>query len=77
MGDGEFVERFSPSGGRNRRAGERFADAGGRGKFVGVSQTMRGRIASGNTRAYLEGDERAYVDGSRTPDLHGTGTEDF
>jgi hypothetical protein len=54
-----------------------FADTGGRGKFVGVSSTMRGRIPDGNTRAYLEGDERVYADGSRTPELHGTGTEDF
>ncbi|GLY91910.1 DUF2961 domain-containing protein [Actinoallomurus iriomotensis] len=56
-----------------------FADTGGRGKFVGVSETMRGLIpdTSANTRAYLEGDERVYADGSGTPDLHGTGTEDF
>lgn len=54
-----------------------FADASGRGKFVGVSQTMNGKIASGNTRDYLEGDERVYVDGSQTPQLYGTGTEDF
>ncbi len=32
---------------------------------------------SGNPRSYLEGDERVYVDGSRTPQMHGTGTEDF
>jgi hypothetical protein len=54
-----------------------FADVSGRGKFVGVSDTMRGEITSGNTRAYLEGDERVYVDGSDSPALHGTGTEDF
>jgi hypothetical protein len=28
-------------------------------------------------RGYLEGDERVHVDGSRSPQLHGTGTEDF
>ncbi|SCF34826.1 DUF2961 domain-containing protein [Micromonospora chaiyaphumensis] len=53
------------------------ADQAGRGRFVGVSQTMRGRIVGGNTRNYLEGDERVYVDGSPTPQIHGTGTEDF
>ncbi|MEV0431302.1 DUF2961 domain-containing protein [Micromonospora sp. NPDC050495] len=53
------------------------ADQAGRGRFVGVSQTMRGHITGGNTRNYLEGDERVYVDGSPTPQLHGTGTEDF
>jgi hypothetical protein len=54
-----------------------FLDREGRGKFVGVSHTMRSRIEGGNTRNYLEGDERVYVDGSRTPQLYGTGTEDF
>ncbi|RVX41608.1 DUF2961 family protein [Nonomuraea polychroma] len=46
---------------------------GAQGKFVGVSHTMRGPT----NRNYLEGDERVYVDGSRTPQIHGTGTEDF
>lgn len=54
-----------------------FADVTGRGKFVGVSQTMEGLLADGNTRGYLEGDERVYADGERTPAIHGTGTEDF
>ncbi|MEU4195251.1 DUF2961 domain-containing protein [Kribbella sp. NPDC026611] len=54
-----------------------FADVAGRGKFVGVSQTMEGLLADGNTRGYLEGDERVSVDGERTPAIHGTGTEDF
>ncbi|WP_255956059.1 DUF2961 domain-containing protein [Streptomyces odontomachi] len=54
-----------------------FADRTGRGKFVGVSDTMQGHLTSGNTRAYLEGDERVYTDGQLTPQLHGTGTEDF
>ncbi|MGI8695523.1 MAG: DUF2961 domain-containing protein, partial [Mycobacteriales bacterium] len=50
-----------------------FLRATGRGKFVGVSHTMRGP----SSRGYLEGDERVYVDGSSTPQIHGTGTEDF
>ncbi|NIK61750.1 DUF2961 domain-containing protein [Kribbella shirazensis] len=54
-----------------------FADVAGRGKFVGVSQTMEGLLADGNTRGYLEGDERVYVDGERTPAINGTGTEDY
>ncbi|TCC27105.1 DUF2961 domain-containing protein [Kribbella speibonae] len=54
-----------------------FADVAGRGKFVGVSQTMEGLLADGNTRGYLEGDERVSVDGERTPAIHGTGTEDY
>jgi D-arabinan exo alpha-(1,3)/(1,5)-arabinofuranosidase (non-reducing end) len=53
-------------------------DAQGRGKFLGVVQTMRGeRFDSLTQRGYLEGDERVHVDGSRSPQLHGTGTEDF
>ena len=50
-----------------------FLDARGTGKFVGVSHTMTGV----GYRGYLEGDERVYVDGARTPQIHGTGTEDF
>ncbi|MFI7129332.1 glycoside hydrolase family 172 protein [Nonomuraea sp. NPDC050153] len=50
-----------------------FLRASGQGKFAGVSHTMRGPV----NRNYLEGDERVHVDGSRTPQLHGTGTEDF
>ncbi|MFI6823537.1 DUF2961 domain-containing protein [Micromonospora sp. NPDC050187] len=53
------------------------ADQAGRGRFVGVSQTARGHIIGGNTRNYLEGDERVHVDGSPTPQIYGTGTEDF
>jgi len=53
------------------------ADQAGRGRFVGVSQTARGHITGGNTRNYLEGDERIHVDGSPTPQIYGTGTEDF
>ena len=54
-----------------------FLDTRGHGKFVGVSHTMHSRIESGNPRNYLEGDERVYVDDLRTPQLHGTGSEDF
>lgn len=50
-----------------------FLHTGGWGKFVGVTESMTGP----GSRAYLEGDERVYVDGSRTPQIHGTGTEDF
>ena len=50
-----------------------FLDATGHGKIVGIVAGMNGPV----TRGYLEGDERSYVDGSRSPDMHGTGTEDF
>ncbi len=54
-----------------------FLDTAGRGRFVGVNHTMEGRITEGNIRNYLEGDERVYVDGSNTPQINGTGAEDF
>jgi hypothetical protein len=47
--------------------------ATGTGKLVGVSATLRGP----RSRVYLEGNERISVDGSRTPQVPGTGTEDF
>jgi hypothetical protein len=50
-----------------------YLQATGQGKFVGVSADMRGPAS----RAFLEGDERVYTDGSRSPQIHGTGTEDF
>jgi Protein of unknown function (DUF2961) len=49
--------------------------ASGWGKFVGVTSTNRGDPGYG--RSYMEGNERVYVDGSRTPQITGTGTEDF
>jgi len=52
-----------------------FLQTAGWGKFVGVSTTMRGDAGFG--RGYLEGDERVYVDGARSPQLHGTGSEDY
>jgi D-arabinan exo alpha-(1,3)/(1,5)-arabinofuranosidase (non-reducing end) len=54
-----------------------FLEQQGHGRFVGVTHTMEGRIPAGNRRNYLEGDERVYVDGSQTPQIHGTGAEDF
>ncbi|HEY6738964.1 MAG TPA: glycoside hydrolase family 172 protein, partial [Actinopolymorphaceae bacterium] len=54
-----------------------FLDTTGTGRVVGVVQTIEGRNAGKLLRAYLEGDERLFVDGSASPDVHGTGTEDF
>ncbi|MFI5731909.1 DUF2961 domain-containing protein [Kribbella sp. NPDC051587] len=53
------------------------ADQTGRGKLVGVAQTMAIGAEMGTNRGYLEGDERVYIDGSMSPQQHGTGTEDF
>jgi len=54
-----------------------FLDVTGRGRVVGVTQTVEGLNTTGWRRGYLEGDERVFVDGSSSPDMHGTGTEDF
>jgi hypothetical protein len=43
------------------------------GKVVGVSHSMRGD----GGRSHMEGDERMFVDDSHTPQVHGTGTEDY
>lgn len=48
-------------------------DTTGKGKVVGCVVSMKGETI----RHYLEGDERFYIDGSLTPDLYGTGTEDY
>ena len=45
----------------------------GHGKVVGVVMGMAGIT----TRGYLEGNERVYTDGSASPQINGTGTEDF
>lgn len=52
-----------------------FADRAGHGKFVGVVQDVHGN--NGSARNYLEGDERVYTDNALSPQLQGTGTEDF
>lgn len=58
-----------------------FADEYGHGKFVGVSQTIRGARTrtsfSEDAPYFLEGAERVYTDGSQSPQWYGTGTEDF
>ncbi|MCX5205592.1 DUF2961 domain-containing protein [Streptomyces sp. NBC_00237] len=50
-----------------------FLSARGDGKVVGVSHSMRGD----GGRSHMEGDERMFVDDSHTPQVHGTGTEDY
>lgn len=49
-----------------------FLRTSGGGKVVGVSQTV-----DGPDRTYLEGDDIGFINGSASPQLHGTGTEDF
>ncbi|RAU93106.1 hypothetical protein DQP58_17070 [Mycobacterium colombiense] len=58
-----------------------FADEAGRGKFVGISQTIRGyrtkTAFSDDAPYFLEGAERVYTDGAASPQWYGTGTEDL
>ena len=49
--------------------------ARGRGKWVGLAAEI-GSLGAGG-RDYFEGDERVFIDGADTPQLHGTGVEDF
>jgi hypothetical protein len=51
-------------------------DQPGQGKVVGISYTEEGSLNAAET-VFMEGNEHVYVDGSQTPDLNGTGTEDF
>lgn len=47
----------------------------GWGRIVGLNLGIANR--GKDPLGYLEGDERIYLDGSRTPQVYGTGTEDF
>lgn len=56
-----------------------FLEADGRGRAVAVVASMgwRNRGTPQQGRLFLEGDERIRIDGARTPQLHGTGGEEF
>ncbi len=77
LGESGYFTALSQRGETKLGSDWLIANTTGRGKLVGVSQTMEGLQPDGNTRGYLEGDERVYVDGERTPAIHGTGTEDY
>jgi len=72
-GDAGYFRTTSHAGPTTPGQDWSFLDAQGEGTFVGVTHGMSGP----SSRVYLEGDERAYADGSRSPQIHGTGTEDF
>jgi hypothetical protein len=73
-GDGGYFSANSAAGTTVAGHDWPFLDTAGTGKVVGVAQTVHG---TGLGLTYLEGDERAAADGPRTPQIHGTGTEDF
>jgi Protein of unknown function (DUF2961) len=72
-GDAGYFHAQGYSGPTKRGVYWTFLDARGSGTFVGVTLTMEGGLFP----IYLEGNERAYVDGAKTPQIQGTGTEDF
>ena len=50
-----------------------YLQASGTGKYVGDTVDMLGPA----NRSYLEGNERVYTDGTNSPQINGTGTEDY
>jgi hypothetical protein len=73
MNDEGYFRAQSRAGATENGRDWTYLQASGQGRFVGVSASMRGPAS----RAFLEGDERVYTDNARSPQLHGTGTEDF
>ena len=73
-GDAGYFSASSAAGTTTPGQDWPFLDTGGTGKVVGVTQTVHG---TEHGLRYLEGDERAAADGARTPQVNGTGTEDF
>jgi hypothetical protein len=73
IGGAGYFRATSNSGPTTPGSDHIFLHAAGHGKFVGVTQTMQGP----GSRGYLEGDERVYTDGAHSPQIYGTGTEDF
>ncbi len=70
---GLFHATYRTAGFTNDGSDYLFLETSGCGALVGVTHWMRGPLF----RGYLEGDERFYIDGKRTPDVYGTGTEDY
>jgi hypothetical protein len=68
-----YFHAYSHSGATVAGQDWNFLQATGHGKVVGVVLGMTGPT----TRTYLEGNERAYTDGSASPQINGTGTEDY
>jgi hypothetical protein len=77
---GYFMAHHAVANYTNNIVGSDFIalDQAGRGHYVGMNLacTGAGKIY-GNGLTFLEGDERIYIDGSLSPQLHGTGNEDY
>ena len=79
-GPAGYFSTVSRAGATVNGADWKVADLAGRGKFVGISQTMASRLPDEpgvNIRGYLEGDVRIHLDGQPGPSFHDSGTEDF
>lgn len=78
IADGTIGHLYAVHRRQTARAGEgdvEFVDFDGAGRLVGVSLVVSSDDPE--NRRILEGDDRIYIDGSPTPQIHGTGTEDF
>lgn len=53
-----------------------YCDVEGAGTLVGINASMDSD-SDVDSSTYLEGDEHIYIDSSKTPQINGTGTEDF
>lgn len=72
---GYFTTTFShEKGAANNGKDLTFLDTKGSGNIVGIVYSPQSEHLN---RSYFEGDERIYLDGSLTPQIHGTGMEDF
>jgi hypothetical protein len=55
----------------------RILETEGWGRYLGCTLTMFGEKTGLESQSYLEGDERVYADDSLSPNLYGTGAEDY
>ena len=82
----EYSEEFPTSAQKDYK----FIQKSGAGHMVGIMHTLRGSANSTDLKReglpdfggyylskFLEGDERFFIDGKLSPNLHGTGSEDF
>jgi hypothetical protein len=73
---GEFHASYADNPATANGSDYVFLDTPGQGRVVGISFTESGPYSS-TLPIFMEGDERISADGSQTPQIYGTGTEDF
>ncbi len=74
----EFHATFNSEGPTTAGNDYKILNISGQGQVVGNVMYMHGLpVGQDLTRQYLEGDERIQIDGSKSPNIYGTGTEDY